>query len=472
MLTLPVGRLAEVVGGELVWGPEDTVANGVAIDSRAVQPGAVFIALRGERVDGHDFIADAIAAGARALLVTRETDSLIPVVREAGRADLAVVRVADPVKAIGDLAAYHRGRLTCPVVGITGSTGKTTTKDLLGSVLGRSLRVVVTSGNMNNELGVPLTIMRAGVETQAVVLEMAMRGRGQIAMLCSMTRPTHGLVTNVGETHMELLGSPEAIADAKGELVSAIPADGTVFLNADDSWSARMRSISGARVVTYGLGDGADVRACDVTVDTAGHPSFRIEFARGTIEATLAVPGRHNAYNAAAAAAVALELGVGPDEIAAGLSDAALSPMRMEAFSTAGGITIINDAYNASPSSMRAAVSALMDISVPGRRIAVLGDMAELGSLTELAHFKLGEEVGRAGLDVLVTVGEKASRIADGARAEGLGDESMHRFADVQEAAGFLVELVMPHDAVLVKASRVIGLEHVVEMLMGPSCST
>jgi UDP-N-acetylmuramoyl-tripeptide--D-alanyl-D-alanine ligase len=358
------------------------------------------------------------------------------------------------------------------VVGVTGSTGKTTTKDLLAAVLSRVLRVVATQGNMNNEIGAPLTMMRAGVETEAVVVEMAMRGEGQIAELCAMARPTVGLVTNVGETHMELLGSREAIARAKGELVAAVSAGGAVFLNGDDAWSEQLAERSQAPVTTYGLGEGCDVRACDVIVDEEGRPSFALDTPVGRAEATLSVPGRHNAYNAAAAAAVALHLGVSLDDVVEGLREARLSPMRMESFTSADGVTVINDAYNASPTSMRAALAALVDISVSGRHVAVLGDMAELGSLTELAHFKLGEEVGRSDVDVLVTIGEKAEHIADGARTTGLDEAAIHRFGDAEDAAPFVHELVTPSDAVLVKASRVMGLERIVEGLMGTSCSS
>jgi UDP-N-acetylmuramoyl-tripeptide--D-alanyl-D-alanine ligase len=276
----------------------------------------------------------------------------------------------------------------------------------------------------------------------------------------------------VGETHMELLGSREAIAQAKGELVEAVPVEGAVFLNGDDAWSEGLAERSVASVTTYGLGEGCDVRACDVVVDEQGHPSFLLDTPDGEAPAAMSVPGRHNAYNAAAAAAVALHVGISLDDVVAGLGEACLSPMRMESFTSAAGVTVINDAYNASPTSMRAALVALVDVSVPGRHIAVLGDMAELGSLTELAHFKLGEEVGRSDVDVLITVGGKAGRIADGAHTTGLDEEAIHRFDDAERAAPFVEGLVTPSDAVLVKGSRVMGLERVVEGLMGTSCSS
>ncbi|GAB4273641.1 MAG: UDP-N-acetylmuramoyl-tripeptide--D-alanyl-D-alanine ligase [Coriobacteriia bacterium] len=471
MLTISAEQLAEAVRGDLVLGSPDVMVSGAAIDSRQVASGAAFFAFSGQRTDGHSFAGQALDAGARALVVTRPPDEIEGLLEHPRLGDAAIVLVEDAGEALRSLAAFHRSRLSCPVIGITGSTGKTTTKDLIASVLGRTMRVVSTEGNMNNELGVPLTILRAGPATDALVLEIAMRGLGQIAALCAVARPTIGLVTNVGESHLELLGSPEAIAAAKSELVLAIPADGRVYLNADDAWSQEMAAKSKAPVVTYGLARPADVRAEVLDVDENGRPLVRVESEDGELECRLSVPGRHNAYNAAAAAAVCMGMGVPQEEIAAGLEEAAVSPMRMESFVSAAGVLIVNDAYNASPSSMRAALKALCELTVSGRRFAVLGDMAELGSLAELAHFELGEHVARCGLDGLFAVGERASRIADGAKAEGMPEARIRRFPDADSAAQAVCEEVRRGDVVLVKASRVMGLERVVEALMGATCS-
>jgi UDP-N-acetylmuramoyl-tripeptide--D-alanyl-D-alanine ligase len=468
MLTLSVGMLAEVTGGEILLGPSVTMVNGLAIDSREVEPGAAFVALAGDRADGHAFAAEALAAGARALIVTRDDESIRQAIDAQGRPEIALVRVADAGAAIDALASWHRGRLQCPVIGITGSTGKTTTKDFLASVLRTRMRTVATAGNRNNELGVPLTVMDAGAETEALVVEMAMRGIGQIEALCRIARPVAGLVTNVGVSHMEVLGSEEAIASAKGELVRAIPETGRVFLNGDDAWSAHLAESSAAAVTTYGLGGGADVRAVDVAVAPDGTPSFTLVCAQGEAEVKLPVPGRHNVYNALAAAAVGLYLELALEDVVTGLETATFSKWRMETFASASGLTVINDAYNANPTSMQAAISALGDVPTQGRRIAVLGDMAELGSLAELAHFQLGEFVARASVDVLVTVGERARHIADGALIGGMSAEHVRGCVDATEASEVLDDLLEPGDTVLVKASRVMGLESVVERIMDP----
>lgn len=461
-------RIAEATRGQLVAGDGSVMANGLAIDSREVQPGNAFVALVGEHADGHDFVRAAVDAGARVVIVTRADEPVLEAVAGSRHPEAAVVLVADGVAAIQAMAAHHRSRLTCPVVGVTGSTGKTTTKDFLRAALATTFKVVASEGNRNNELGVPLTIFEAGADTGVLVVEMAMRGPGQIAELAAIARPTHGLVTNVGLSHVGVLGSQEAIADAKGELVEAIPENGAVFLNGDDAWTARLRERARARVVTYGTSDGCDVRAEEIAVDEDGLPVFTLVAGEARAAVKLPVLGKHNVYNALAAAVVALDLGVELERVVSGLAEARMSGMRMDVFESASGVTVINDAYNANPVSMRAAISALMDTRAAGKRIAVLGDMAELGSLAELAHFQLGEEVGRSGVDVLVTVGTLARRIAEGARAEGMGPDAVRPCATPEEASEVLDDLLEAGDVVLVKASRVMGLERVVEGIIRP----
>jgi len=468
VLTISVETLISVTGGTLVWGSTDTMVNGVSIDTRTLEPGALFVAFEGERVDGHEYLADAVSSGARALLVTRGSEEIGEVVEAATRRDVAIVRVPDALAAVQALARHHRERLFCPVIGITGSSGKTTTKEFLTSVLATRMKVVSTHGNRNNELGVPLTVMDAGADTDVLVVEMAMRGRGQIAELCRIARPTIGLVTNVGVSHIELLGTQDAIAAAKAELVESIPEEGVVFLNGDDAYSGTLALSSRAPVTRYGVGEGNDVRAVGIELDEESRASFEVVAADTTIPVSLGVPGRHNVYNALAAAVIGLHLGLDADDIATGLARASAGEMRMQSFTSAGGIHVINDAYNANPSSMRAAIETLAGISTGERRIAVLGDMAELGSLAELAHFRIGEELARQPIDVLVTVGERASRIADGARAEGMAPENVRPCATAEEASEVLDDLLEPGDVVLVKASRVMGLERVVEGIVEP----
>lgn len=466
MLRASVDTVARIVEGTIVTGDPETMVNDLAVDSRQVAPGAVFVAFVGEKVDGHDHLTAAVEAGARLLLVTRADEEIAPHLIAAQKRGCAVVRVADPTAAVQELASWHRAKLHCPVVGVTGSTGKTTTKDLLDAVLSSVMRVVSTTGNRNNELGVPLTLLRAGSDTDVLVVEMGMRGLGQIARLAHIARPTHGLVTNVGTSHIELLGSQHAVATAKGELIRALPADGRAFLNGDDAFSEALAVDSPAPVTYYGLGERCEIRAVDIETDDASFATFTLVTGQGSVRVTLAIPGRHNVYNALAAAAVGLSLAVPLDRIAEALGTARGSAMRMESFNTADGVVVVNDAYNANPTSMRSAVETLASMRNPGRRIAVLGDMAELGSLSELAHFEIGELVGRSEIDALVTVGPRATRIADGARAEGMAAESIASFETASDAVETLRTMLEAGDAVLVKASRVMGLEQIVEGLV------
>jgi len=468
VLTLSVDRLVEVLGGEILMGHGDLMVNGLTTDSRRVEPGNAFVAFPGEYVDGHDYLLPAMERGARALIVTAAPGGLAAQLETARERDVTVVRVSDALGAVQALASFHRSRLFCPVVGVTGSTGKTTTKDFITNVVSQDFRVIATEGNQNNELGVPLTVLRAGADTDVLIVEMAMRGQGEIAQLARIARPTAGLVTNVGTSHIERLGSQEAIARAKGELVEAVASEGRVFLNGDDAFSAHLAELSSAEVVYYGLSERCDVRAADVVTDSDSLPAFVLITPKGNRDVRLAIPGRHNVYNALAATAVALFLEIPLSQIVYGLETSQPGQMRMQSFETAAGVRIINDAYNANPTSMRAAIETLGDITGASKRIAVLGDMAELGSLTELAHFRIGEEVARLPIDVLVTVGERARRIADGARAEGMDDAAIRPCTGTDEATEVLDDLLEAGDVVLVKGSRVMGLERIVEGIVDP----
>lgn len=466
MVTMSAEYVAEIVGGEVVAGPVDAILRGAEIDSRQVTPGMAFFALPGEHTDGHDHVEAAVRAGARVVVVCRFDDSVASQLGKPGTPHVAVVLVPDVAAALRSLAIHYRGTLRCAVVGITGSTGKTSTKDFLLAALGEDRSTVATLGNRNNELGVPLTILRAGPRTDVLIVEMGMRGEGQIMGLCAIAAPTVGIVTNIGQTHMELLGSQEAIIRAKGELVECVPAEGMVFLNGDDAWSRSISERALAPVTWYGMGESVDVRASDIEVDDLGMPSFTLTANGETTRVSLPLPGRHHAYTAAAATAAALYLGVTFEEIAPRLAEVRVSDMRMQLFVAANGVTVINDAYNASPTSMRAAVTTLADMRAHGARIAVLGDMAELGSLTELAHFRIGEEVARSGIESLVTAGPMARRIAEGAIAAGMPPFAVRPCGDVDEASEVLDDLLSSGDIVLVKASRSMGLERIVERIL------
>ncbi len=468
MLRATVETVAEITGAEVLLGSPDTSVNGLAVDSREVEPGCIFAALPGATTDGHVFIEDALRAGARLVLVTRGAEEFADAVVLAAQRNASVLQVEDSLAAVQALASWHRSRLRCAVIGVTGSTGKTTTKDFLAAVLGTSMRVVSTAGNRNNQLGVPLTVFSAGSDTDALIVEMGMRGLGQIEELCTIARPHFGLVTNVGTSHIELLGSQEAVATAKGELVKCVPHDGAVFLNGDDDFSGVLAAEAIAPVTYYGLGEKCTVHAENIELDAESKPSFDMVTPQGSVRVALPVPGRHNVYNALAAASVGLRLAVSLDMVAEGLAHAATQSMRMESITAASGVLVINDAYNANPSSMAAAVETLAEVQTAGKRVAVLGDMAELGSLTELAHFRIGEQVALAAIDVLVTVGQKARRIADGAKAKGMSPDAVRPCETADEAVEVLDDLLAAGDAVLVKASRVMGLEAVVDGIVTP----
>jgi UDP-N-acetylmuramoyl-tripeptide--D-alanyl-D-alanine ligase len=459
VIELTLAEVAELTGGELTGPPDLTVTGAVTLDSRTVAPGDLFVAVVGERVDGHDYLPAAAAAGAVAAL--------------SGRADAALpcVVVDDPVVALGRLAAGVHARLTAGglrTLGITGSSGKTSTKDLLGQVLAAEGPTVSPPGSYNNDIGLPLTVLSADRSTRFLVLEMGSRGPGHIARLCGIARPQVGVVLNVGSAHLGEFGSPEGIARAKGELVEALPADGTAVLNADDPRVIGMAGRTAASVVRTGRSESADVRAVDVGLDESARPRFTLVAAGENHPVALQVVGEHQVANALSAAGAALAAGMTPAAVAAALSGAvSRSRWRMEVDRRSDGVTVVNDAYNANPESMRAALAALTGL--PGaRRIAVLGAMGELGPDAPEEHRRLGRDAASAGVDLLVAVGPDAVGISDGAVDAGrrAGEESVH-VPDRAAARALLSEVLRPGDVVLVKASRSYGLELLAADLLG-----
>ncbi len=380
--------------------------------------------------------------------------------------------VADPAAALGALARHVVAQLPdVRVVGLTGSQGKTSTKDLLAQVLATAGPTVATLGNFNNELGMPLTALRADPDTRYLVLEMGARHVGNIAELCGFVRPEIGLVLNVGTAHVGEFGSREAIAQTKGELVEALAADGTAVLNADDPLVAAMAGRTEATVRTYGESAGADVRVSDLALDASGCPQFDLVTADGTAHVALRLLGEHQAGNAAAAAAVALSLGLGLDDVATALSAATnASRWRMEQHERADGVLVVNDAYNANPDSMRAALKALAAIArgrgPEARSVAVLGEMRELGESSQEEHDAVGRLAVRLDISQLVVVGEPARPIHLGACLEGSWGEESVFVTDNDEAVAWLREHLRAGDVVLVKASRAAALEQVAEALL------
>jgi UDP-N-acetylmuramoyl-tripeptide--D-alanyl-D-alanine ligase len=448
---LTLAEIAGVTGGQILGGAPDAAATSYSIDTRTLEPGALFVALRAER-DGHDFVGDALDKGAAGALVSRAVNG--------GR----LILVDDTAAALAGLGRAARDRLEgLPVVGITGSTGKTSTKDLAAAALGAAGPVAASPVSFNNEIGVPLTLLSAPEGAVAVVAEMGARGVGHIATLAAVARPTIGVITNIGMAHAEFFGSREEVARAKGELLEALPAGGHAVLCADDDMTPGLRGRTGATVLTVGAAAGADLRVSGVRLDDDLRPAFHLDTPWGAVDVPpLPVRGAHQAGNAAFAVAVAGIAGVPLVDAAAGLAGTVGSPLRMDLRRSAAGLLVLNDSYNANPTSMAAAVDALAGLGASGRRFAVLGPMAELGPHSAGEHQRLGALVAEAGVELLVAVG--ATELADGARSAGA--ETIE--VDTAEAAlAALAPRLQAGDAVLVKASRVSGLERVAAQLLG-----
>jgi UDP-N-acetylmuramoyl-tripeptide--D-alanyl-D-alanine ligase len=481
VIPLTLARIAQVTGGRLGDGTDSAavVSGEVVIDSRRAGPGALFAAVAGERADGHDFAAAAVAAGAVAVLATRP----VPV---------PAVLVADVPSALAALARSVVDALPgARIAGITGSSGKTSTKDLAAQLAERLGPTIAPAGSFNNEFGHPLTVLRADASTRYLVLELSARGPGHIAYLCRIAPPRYGVVLNVGHAHAGEFGGLDQVARAKGELPEALPPDGVAILNADDPRVAAMAARTAARVVTFSAAPTPppqspesrqshlpqpSIRATDIRLDDLGRPSFTLLTPEGSAPVTLRLHGAHNVPNALAAAALAGELGLGLDDIADGLAAAvARSRWRMEVRQRADGVTVINDAYNANPESVRAALDALAHLAQSqlagcGRGFAVLGHMAELGGTSRASHEDIGEYAARiadGGLAGLIAVGEEAAPMLDGARRVRAWTGEAIAVPDGAAAAGLLANRLKPSDVVLVKASRAAHLEGIAAVLLG-----
>ena len=441
---MTLDEIAKVTGGHLVnASPSVAVTGPVEYDSRKIVPGGLFVAFEGEKVDGHAFAAGTVEAGAAGVLSTRDTGQ-------------PGVVVGEPLAALAALAHAVVERLPrLTIVGLTGSSGKTTTKDYIGQLLARLGPAIAPAGSLNNELGFPYTVLQATEETRFLVLEMGARGVGHIRYLCDIARPRIGAVLNIGVAHIGEFGSVEGTALAKGELVEALPATGVAVLNADDPLVAGMAPRTAARVLLTGESAAAAVRATDVTLDGAGRAAYTLGFAGKTGSVRLGVAGRHQVANTLAAAGVALSLGMEFDELVAALGEIGIvSGRRMDVFTRPDGVTVIDDTYNANPSSTAAALRALASMTAEGRRVAVLGYMAELGEHERAGHEEVGRLAAELGVDRLVAVAANARPILDGAGSvEGWTGEGI--FAEDQPAALTIVRGdLRAGDVVLVKGSR------------------
>lgn len=456
-VSLSVKELLEATGGSLLAGSPGTAFAAFSTDTRSLQPGALFFALKGERFDGHAFLAEAAARGAAGAVVAGPPAE--------GPRPPVLLKTRDTWHALGAVAGLWRRRHKVQVVAVTGTNGKTTTKEMVAAVLARRYRVLASPGNLNNLVGVPLALFRLAPEHEVAVLELGMSAPGEIGRLTEICDPDVGIITNVGEGHLEFLGSVEAVAAAKGEMLPSLSGDKTAILSADDPGSRPLLGRVAGRLLTFGLSGRADVRAGAIRVSKVRRTSFTLSVPAGTARVRLPLPGRHNILNALAAAAAGVALGVPVKAIAAALGAAPVQPMRMQRLTLVSGAVAYNDAYNANPSSMAAALEAFAAVRGAGRTVLVLGDMLELGVHAPEAHHRVGRLAASLEPDRLIAVGVQAAALAEGARGAGLPADRIVACREVAEAREALAADLAPGTWVFLKASRGVRLERVLEGL-------
>lgn len=461
MKPMTLEEMAKAVNGHILAGQAGHNISSVAIDSRKIERGGLYVALTGGRTDGHDYISPAIDAGAAALLVTHLPKGLTALVE---RRDIAVIQVADTARALCDLAAYYIAGFKLHRVGVTGSTGKTTTKEMLYWILAERFRTVSNRGNYNNLIGLPLSVFQIEEATEAAVFEMGMDRLGEIHELADIIRPTIGIITNIGLSHAERLGSRENIRRAKMELVDFFGSSHTLVVNCDDDMlqPPQCTKCSGNyRLVTAGHAETADYRIVDKTDLGEAGVSFRLIGPDGEGQFEIGAPGLHNVSNAALAIAAACTLGMTMEEIRPGLAKLTCMDKRLN-IQTLAQLKIIDDSYNASPDSMRAALDVLKRVE-GNRKIAILGDMFELGETSAACHFEMGEYAARSAVDIVISVGQAAEQITEGARRGGI--RALH-YSSKELLYGVLKQWIRPGDVVLVKGSRGMAMEEIIEQIV------
>ncbi len=466
-----VDEIREITSARVLTGEDARMAKQgirrLCMDSRDIGEGDLFVAVKGERMDGHDFVPAALKHGAIGALVRDDYRLPASVPQRAGRRPV-LLAVPDPLRAFQQLAAYHRNRFQIPVVAVTGSNGKTTTKEMVADVLGQRWPVLRTEGNLNNRIGVPQTLFRLAPRHKAAVIEMGVDQVGQTARLCEIVRPTIGLITNIGPDHLEFFGSMDVSAQAKGELLEYLPPEGSAVLNADDAYFGYLAARARCEVLSFGLSSKAQVRAERLTIGSRQGTQFHLRLpGRSKPQpASIRVHGMHNILNALAAAAVGHAMGLNPATIAEGLARFRPAAMRSQVL-TVGGIRIINDCYNANPASMKAAIDLLLALGAGSRSVAVLGDMLELGPSAPALHREVGAYLAEQGVGRLIACGALGKHVAEGARGAGMDADRIVHQPDAVRAGTALKALVQEGDVVLVKASRGMRMEQAVEMLAG-----
>lgn len=454
MIQMDVRELCTAITGEIIAG-RDGAFHGVSIDSRKIESGQLFFAIIGENLDGHEFVAGALMNGGAGAIVSRAVEVNL-------RPGQFIIRVADTTKALQELARYYRRKFDLKIVGITGSVGKTTTKDMIAAVLAEKYRVLKTEGNLNNYYGLPLTLFKLGQEYEALVVEMGMSALKEIELLAQIAEPEVGVVTNVGSSHLEYLKTLDNVAIGKQELVENLTGRRIAVLNVDDPRVKQMAKLAN-QAIFYGLGVEAEYQAVEVANDGLEGVQFILKAENEEMPVYLPLPGEHNALNALAAIAVGRVFGMSFLEIQAGLDKFRPSKMRMDIREIGPEITLLNDAYNANPESMKAGLKVLA--SRPGRKIAVMGDMLELGAHAENAHREVGKFAAEHGIDLIFVKGNFAGWVTEGAFLGGMKMGEVFTFATNDELAKELLPLLKAGDTILVKGSRGMKMEEVVKQM-------
>lgn len=471
MYLLTAEKIARVVCGSILMGNPEAAATRVEIDSRAVVENTLFAALVGARNDGHDYIASALDAGATIVLVEREEAAEQVREHEALANNRAcIISVRSVFRAIQGLACHQRDLLDMrnevTVIGVTGSTGKTSTKEFIASILASTKNVIATRGNQNNELGAPLTILRVTEGTEVLVVEMGMRGKGQVRQLAKMARPHYGVVSTLGTSHIELLGSREEIAHAKAELFEELPQTGVALYRYEENFRLILEEAAHCEHVSVGMSPAANIVLDEIETDEQGCSSARITGPFGSFRFTLHVPGEHHIINASFGIVIGTRLGIDNETLAQACSHATLSGMRFaRTFDKASGLTFINDAYNANPTSMAGACHTFGHLATQGKRIAVLGDMLELGDYSPDAHRQIGVLCAHQNIDILFAYGDYSQDMADAARENKMNYVYQFELGKIDELCQKLAELAQPEDLILLKASRGCALEQIIEKM-------
>jgi UDP-N-acetylmuramoyl-tripeptide--D-alanyl-D-alanine ligase len=457
MLSISLNELLKVTGGKLWNGAKrnQTVAKGVSIDSRTIKKGNLFVAIPGETYDGHQFVYEATNKGASVVIISKEKTTQM---KSKELSEIPVVVVEDTKRALREIAAWHRNKFELPTVAVTGTNGKTTTKEMIAKVLSSKFKVLKSMKSYNNLVGVPLTLFELDRDIHALVLELGMSSSGEIGILTQTAKPNIGVITNIGPAHLESMESLEKIAQAKFELLEHMPLPHTAVLNADDEFLAKRIKALKEKTISFGIKNKADFKANELNIRDEGYMGFRIN---GKLDINLKLLGEHNVYNALAAFAVGSLLGVDEFKIKESLQRYTPSELRMEVVQI-GNVKVINDSYNANPVSMEKAIRTLKQMKSPGRKIALLGDMLELGEKAFDYHLKLGKSVAESEIDLLLTVGKFSLAIGQGAKEYGMSPEKIWAFDNNEKASAYLFENLKTGDVVLIKGSRKMKLEEVV----------